>query len=605
MKKKKSPVLSVLFIFIISILITLFQILMQVAEYDVFMGYFRTPLLFFFNFLPIFLALTLLYFVSNSVFISYAITSSVFYLFLVINHYKIFFRDEPFSPNDLTLARDMFGIMKNYQIEISWRVVVIGLAFLLLGVFVKLFLKSEKARWYTRTIAVGVVVIISCLSIKYIYHNEQLYYSLTVNENTYNDVSVNNSRGFIYNFLYKTTGTYYQKPEGYLRNNIDEILDNYGKEFSNSQDAPNVIAIMSEAFFDVSLAKDIEYYYGKNPMTQFNTLKKNALYGSLIVPGFAGGTSSTEFEFLSGSNLSLIDKSLPTVYRTHITKNMYCIPMMFKEMGYTNIAIHPGDKWFYNRQNVYKRMGFDKFITSEDLPKDTEKVNWYVSDAVTGDLIIEEYKNHLKENPDTPYFNFTVSIQNHGPYVWDKIEKQPRMKPVKGMSDTTYNIINNYLNGIYDAVNMLKRVVDYTNTIDKPTVVVFFGDHLPHLDTDFLGYGQIGYDIYGDTIEHELNKHRVPFLVLGNNAYLKDNKPSVKGNIGNISSNFLSMLMLKYMNIDLPPFFDFVDNLFAELQVITPSYFISNGQNGQLYDDKQLNLINQYKHLQYFNMKEY
>ena len=605
MKEKKSTIKSVLLIFVISILITFFQLFMQVSEFEVFMGYFTSPLLFFFNFLPIFLVLTLLYFVFNSVFISYTITSSVFYLFLIINHYKIVLRDEPFAPNDLVLARDLFGIMGNYTLQISWRVVIIGLAFILLGVFVKLFIKSEKPRWYTRIISSAVIVILICLSVKYIYHNEQLYYKIDVNENIYYDVSINESRGFLYTFLYKTTGTSYQKPDGYTKQSVDEILKDYGKEYKNNQEAPNVIAIMSEAFFDVSLAKDIEYYYGKDPMVQYNELKKKALHGSLIVPGFAGGTSSTEFEFLSGSNLSLIDKSLPTVYRTHITKDMYCIPMMFKDMGYNNVAIHPGDRWFYNRQNVYKRMGFEKFISVEDLPKDVEKVNWYVADSVTGDLIIEEYKNHLEENPDMPYFNFTVTIQNHGPYVWDKIEKEPRMKPVEGMKDTSYNIINNYLNGVNDAVNMLTRVVEYTNTIDKPTVVVFFGDHLPHLDTEFEGYGQLGYDIYGDTIEDELNKHRVPFLIIGNDAYLKDNEPSVNGNIGNISSNFLSTLMLKYMNMDLPPFYDFVDNVFSELQVITPTYFCSNGQYGQLYNDKQLNLINQYKYLQYFNMKEY
>ena len=61
---------------------------------------------------------------------------------------------------------------------------------------------------------------------------------------------------------------------------------------------------MSEACFDVSMAKNIEYYNGKDPMKEYNKLKKDALYGSIIVPGFAGGTSSTEFEFLSGDNLS-------------------------------------------------------------------------------------------------------------------------------------------------------------------------------------------------------------------------------------------------------------------------------------------------------------
>lgn len=603
--KKKSPVVSVIYILIFSIIINFIQIFMQAWEYSVFVGYFNNPLLFLFNLLPVFLVMLLLYFIFNSVFVSYTVTTVVLYLFLIINHYKIFFRDEPFSPNDLNLGGEMVGIMKNYTLEISWRVVGVGVAFLLFAVLIKLFVKCAKMKWYTKIIGAAVVTVLCVVSLKYIYHNQYIYDNLQVNENSYNDVSVSNSRGFLYTFLYKTTGTYYQKPQGYTKEKAEAILSNYGKEYTKDQDTPNVIAIMSEAFFDVSTAENIEYYSGKDPMIEFNKLKKDALYGSIIVPGFAGGTSSTEFEFLSGDNLSLVDKSMPVVYKSHITKNMYGLPYVLNELGYSSIAIHPGDKWFYNRQNVYKRMGFKKFITKEDLPNDVDMVNWYVSDAVTTDLIIDEYKTHLQSTPDKPYFNFTVTIQNHGPYVWDKIEKQPRMKPISGMSEDTYNIVNNYLNGVYDAVKLLKDVVDYTNTIDKPTVVVFFGDHLPHLDADFQAYGQIGYDIYGDTITHEQNKHKVPFLIIGNKAYLEQNEPSLKGDYGNISSNFLSLLTMKYMNMKLPPYYDFIDDVLDEMQIITPAYFSKDGNFSQIYSDRQLSLIEQYKYLQYYNMKSY
>ena len=138
---------------------------------------------------------------------------------------------------------------------------------------------------------------------------------------------------------------------------------------------------------------------------------------------------------------------------------------------------------------------------SEDLPQDVEKVHWYVSDNVTGDLVIDKYKQHLKEHPGQNYFNFTVTIQNHGPYESEFIERSPRIKPMDSMPDDMYNLVNNYLNGVADTVNLLKRVTDYAKGLDEPTVVVFFGDHLPFFDNDFVTYEKAGYDLTGDTIE--------------------------------------------------------------------------------------------------------
>ncbi len=607
-KKNVSMPVALLIILLLSAVMVGLQMFMQITDPAVAANFYKAPLLFVFNLLPVFMCMVALYFITNSICISYGITGVFIFALLTVNNYKVYFRDEPLIPNDFNLFNEATTILKNYDIVISMKVVATGLAIVALTVLSALFVKSRKPKWYVRLAGILCVVAISVVSVKYIYHNQWLYDSFVICENQYNDVSMNNSRGLIYSFLYKTTNVYYKKPDGYTPQKAEEYMAPYGKEFDKGQKMPNIIAIMSEAFFDPSIGENVEYYNGKNPMKEYNKLKKEALYGTLVVPGFAGGTSSTEFEFLSGANLSLLDKSLPTVYKTHITKNMYCLPYMLNEMGFRSVAIHPGDKWFYNRQNVYRRMGFEKFITKDDLPDDVEKVNWYISDKVTSGLIIDEYKEHLEKYPDKNYFNFTVTIQNHGPYRDYELFGEPAMKPIDGMSDELYNIVNNYMYGLEDAVALLKDVTDFTRTLDEPTVVVFFGDHLPYFDGDFIGYDNIGVDFNDDSLETVTLKHSVPYMIWGNDAAKKqisDNGGKVMtGDYGYISSNFLSVLMMKYINMKMPPFYDYVNNIFEEVQVIAPTYFY-DGEFDMFYKGEQLEKLKGYKYLQYYNMRNY
>ncbi|MBR2430591.1 hypothetical protein IKB17_03895, partial [bacterium] len=50
------------------------------------------------------------------------------------------------------------------------------------------------------------------------------------------------------------------------------------------------------------------------------------------VPGFAGATASTEFEFLTGMNIYTIDSSMPDVYKTHVTSKLYSLVDIFNSI---------------------------------------------------------------------------------------------------------------------------------------------------------------------------------------------------------------------------------------------------------------------------------
>ena len=91
-------------------------------------------------------------------------------------------------------------------------------------------------------------------------------------------------------------------------------------------------------------------------------LAKRGLSGNLKVPTYAGGTIRTEFEVLTGLALEffpgvqypyfeIADKPIPGIVRT------------LSQQGYRTTAIHPNSGVFWNRNQAYRQIGFDEFVS--------------------------------------------------------------------------------------------------------------------------------------------------------------------------------------------------------------------------------------------------
>ena len=358
---------------------------------------------------------------------------------------------------------------------------------------------------------------------------------------------------------------------------------------------------------DIKEAKNLKFE--KNPLPTYTKLKKEGIYGDMIVPGFAGNTSSTEFEFLTGVNISVIDKGMPVPYKTFLNKNAYALPLYFKEAGFNTVAMHPGHNWFYNRVLAYKCLGFSRSVFSENLDYKLEMTNYYANDEEAAKMIIDDYKSHLEINPEPGYFNFMVTIQNHGPYIPTDTGKERIVKRPEGLDDTQYFTLENYVQGLNDADNMLKTLKEYIESIDKPTVIVFFGDHLPYMDSELKTYDAIGYDITSGTDSALYRKHKTPYLIISNNAFKKsqraDGKRLLNGKMSTISSNFLATELFKYMNVDMPPYFEFVNELKKDINVISPFYYMVKNKIVKELDEPLTQKVTVLKDLQYYNMMEY
>jgi len=592
---------SLLAIALLSLICVVSQSVIQNgSDFFVYLFQILHPIILLLNALPVFLFMTLIFCFTNSIWKSFFITSLPITILLIVNYYKTYFLDAPLVLGDIIQASEAVSIAQNYTLTFSLRIFLTCLILILVLIYLIHNVKSQPKTKKQTFIGIVSSLLIAVVSYYAIYSNTYIYENVVTLENPFYDVSVVNHKGLIYSLLSKTElDTTYNPPEGYSKELAENLLSLYTPLTENSE-TPNIIAIMSEAFFDPQKASNIEFY--TNPLTNYNNLKKQGYYGNITVPGFAGSTASTEFEFLTGMNVFSIDSSMPNIYKTHISKPIYSIVNVFKRLGYKTLSIHPGDSWFYNRNNVYKHMGFDTSIFKSDLPKDTPMTNYYINDNVTSELIIENYKKHLETNPDQKYFNFTVTIQNHGPYMDYETERPEILKRPENISDELYNVLNNYMLGLSDADQLLGNVANYIDTLDTPTVLIFFGDHLPYFDSELLGYEAIGYDITSSTLDSLKQKYTTPYLIWGNKAFRNKNTP--KGYAGDISANYLANKLFEYANIS-DSYFNFTKMLEQNINLIAPNYFLVDNKLVTELNNERLNLLKQYKILEYYNLKEF
>lgn len=556
------------------------------------------------NIVPIFLVMCFFYFIIGKISYSFVVTNTLLSVLLLVNHFKIKFRDEPLNPTDFSLGKEAKNIIQNYDITIDGIVLLVILVCAVTFWLVMKNIKNKRPGVIISVIGILITLTLSAGAYNVIYKNTRIYNALLANLGIYHETTVVSSKGLVYSLINNTSVMKYQQPKDYSRERAEEILNKY-PQTSLPETTPNVIAVMGEAFTDIQDWGNVSFT-DENPYEYINYLRDKGCYGHIFVPGFAGATALSEFEFLTGNNTSAISPSLPTAYKTLITGPTYSIARHFKDIGFEARAMHPGFPWFYNRQNVYLRMGFDSFTSRDDLEGDIPSTGTYANDTVAAEMIINDFNRHLEENPENGYFNFTVTIQSHGPYNENKLvyEKEYVAK-TEDMTDSEYYIINNYLGGVKAANDFMKTMYEYINTINEPTVFIYFGDHLPYLDSEEQIFAKLGLDISSDTYEAYENRYTTDYVIIGNKAFLRSTRPQIKGEQELISANYLSVKLFQYMNVPLPQRQSFLNEMMQVSPLLSKKHNGTSGSFENALTEEQNSIISDYKILQYYNIKDY
>ncbi|MBC7765012.1 MAG: LTA synthase family protein [Hyphomonadaceae bacterium] len=340
---------------------------------------------------------------------------------------------------------------------------------------------------------------------------------------------------------------------------IKKGLENFPAIPATTDKKPNVIFVMSEAFWDPTLLPSIKF--SEDPIPNFRALSKAYTSGMMVSPTYGGVTSNIEFEVMTGLSLKYLPYQV-NAYVTNIKKPLPALPTYFKKLGYQSIGVHPYDKTFFNREKIYPMLGFDKYVTRDDMPDAVYK-GAYISDHSFAKQIITEYEKAQK-----PIFMYNISMQNHWDYlkenyypnydvsinVWNKLDELEQIA------------LKNYTQGIHDADKSLKMLTDYFQNVKEPTAIIFFGDHLPAITEQLSVYKKLGFsnaqisdsELYKgkkmadeQSLVQSKNLFMTPFVIWTNYE-----TPHTSGDV--MSANYFGAYVLSSLGLEIPPFYNFL-----------------------------------------------
>ncbi|MCD1146665.1 LTA synthase family protein [Peptoniphilus sp. KCTC 25270] len=531
------------------------------------------------NGFPLFLGMLILHGLSRKITIPIGVATAFTILFSFANKLKVVNRQEPIFLADLVLVREATRIVSegDYITPIMIQIGIIGFA-LLIGFFL-LPIPKYKLNLLGR---LGFVIAPLCIGIVslFLIYNVDSPFAKKVPRMS--EVEMNKSltfqeQGIIYSLLTYRHVNRIERPEPYVPSDIQDYVQRFQKQ--DPKIKADIVMIMGEAWGDISEKEGFRFYRGKDPFSILRPLKKNLIgKGQIITPTFGGGTSNTEYESLTGHSTLQLSKNPFTAYST-VRGPVDSLPKLLRGSGYNTFAMHPGHRWFYNREKVYENLGFNKSVFVEDFENPKLKGR-YVSERETTDRLFEEL-DALKEESN-PYFALTVTIQNHSPYDFDKYGKELNTFDFVGADLTEEEKIGleAYFEGIRDMNRSIIEITEYLNQTVRPTIFLYFGDHLPSLGSGYSLFDKIGYYVDEGTWKGIIDVYRTPYILWGNDAYYKAMEDKKIELPEEVSSQYLPTMILESMGGEsMDPFFEFLTAMRKDMPVYH-RYFYKDSQLG-------------------------
>ncbi len=502
-----------------------------------FKSYIVSPAIVAVNFLPFFIITLLGFFASNRVWVGFVFAGVPSMVLMYINYFKMTFRNDPFTMVDLSLVSEAANMGERYSFmpdaTIAAAIALVVCAIALAAIWCKYSLPSKGVRIGGAIAA----VVASVLAFEFVYMSGGVY---TATENiqknsSFMSVTSKNdqyvSRGFLYSFLHSAGDLVQRPPEGYNAKEAKAILDGYTDDCIPDDKKVNIIAVMLEAYNDFSKFDNVKFK--NNPYKDYYYIKRMSTYGQLFTNIFGGGTIDTERAFVTGFSYQYDYRYPVQTYASYL-----------KSQGYTVEGGHPGHNWFYKRDAVNANFGFENYYFLENRYQQLyDSTEHKINDGILEDkYLFEDIISLYEQNKQSgkPYFSFSVSYQNHGPYDDEKLVfGKEYVAKTSGMTDETYNIINNYFAGVEDTSKQVKKLVEWAQSQSEPIMVVLFGDHNPWMGNGMSGYYDMGININTATLEGLYNYYSTPYVIYTNKAAKEATGSKRIGYGGDFSPMFL------------------------------------------------------------------
>ena len=522
----------------------------------------------FLNIVILFVVLLLVLFITASINATVIIGAVINPIWILAHYFVYQCRGSIFVPSDLRAAGTAATVVEKYEFFINsdiWRMC----AFSVIVIMMALNYKKVRVLRGRKNFSIAGTLILSLLIVGW-YQSDfirymRLPYAVYKQDAWYDQV------GYTLGFIEIMKKSNVKAPDNY----DEEIIKTLAGQYQDSQKEetifPDIVVVMNEAFADIGDVGKLDT--NKDYMPYYHSLvtDKNTAVGRTLVSVLGGNTCQSEYEFLTGNSLEFASNVFP--YATEINGEIYSIVSTLKSQGYHAIATHPNVSTNWRRNVVYKYMQFDELHFIEDY-EDPECFREYVSDREVYNKVLTWL---TEENRQSPSFVFAITMQNHGGYIGESLTEGEELPIIRNGVEVPEGV-DEYLSLIYESDKALQELITEVDLLERPTVVVMFGDHFPMMADEFLVDAE-SEKVYQNELEKSQALYATPYIVHANYDVDMSQIPEY------LSVNYLGANILKACGLEMTAYDHYLLDMEEEIPAFNAYGFLTKDGNWYQYSD--------------------
>lgn len=508
-------------------------------------------------------------------------------IFGLVNHYVMEFRSTPFVPWDILSVNTAASVAGNYDFTPSGRVILVSILFLALIFCVRFLRFRSEWKLYARMISAALVVLVLCVFVNAL-QNDAFKTKHYLYPFLFTPAYMTQVNGMLVTFAMNLEYIAVDRPADYHAEDAKETLETYesADAADNTEDLPNIIVIMDEAFSDLSVVGDFEpnedYMPFVHSLEQGND---NTVTGYLNVSVCGGNTANTEFEFLTGNTMAFLPAgSIP--YQQYIKSETPSLAEYLSGLGYETYGMHPYNASGWDRDRVYPLLGFENTRFFDDFT-DKTFLRKYVSDDSDFKNIIQTYE---QKDEGHPAFIFNVTMQNHGSYT----DAYNNFTPDVTVTGTDSFVLEQYLSLMKRTDQALENLIDYFAGQKEKTIIVFFGDHQPADSVAAPVLALNGKDVNSLNSEDQRLRYQVPYVIWANYDI-------EEGTGEDTSANYLAARVLQTAGVPTSAYQNYLLELEKDYPVIS-AVRVEKADGTETNSKEEKKGLLQYQQLQYYSL---
>ncbi len=267
--------------------------------------------------------------------------------------------------------------------------------------------------------------------------------------------------------------------------------------YTGMAEGKNVFVISLESMQSFVLNRTIN---GEEITPFLNELIKESYYFPNVYHQTGQGKTS-DAEFLVANSLHPLPRG--AVFFTNPDNVYNGLPGILGKAGYYSAVFHPNNETFWNRNQMYQSLGYDRFFSSDDFEiREEYSVGWGLKDIE----MFSQSIDYVKRLPKPFYAKF-ITLTNHFPYALD--EEDVLISEANTSSET----LNRYFATVRYTDEALKLFFEQlkAENLYENSIFVLYGDH--------YGISEYHNDALGEFLDKEITLYdsiqlqRVPLII--------------------------------------------------------------------------------------------